>query len=227
MASWARLHQLHGYSFPDQACFRPFQNDWPEGYQLAGTMNFRWPQCVPNNLKTLIPNASSESIQLMRDMLQWDPKKRPTASQVWSSFMNMSLQLSALLTAHSEEQRNFQRLHGGVGSKHVLQAVGSDHYFPPPVPTQWNIFLIQGSLKSLHPLLTQLCFSLFLIAVSNSIPRFVSSMHSHPCYSEKEHMELDLCSHQHLLKTAAGRTALSDPLFVFSENKPVRTKLIL
>lgn len=101
VASWARLHQLHGYSFPDQACFRPFQNDWPEGYQLAGTMNFRWPQCVPNNLKTLIPNASSESIQLMRDMLQWDPKKRPTASQVCSSFMDMSLQFSALLTAHS------------------------------------------------------------------------------------------------------------------------------
>ncbi|KAL8172766.1 UNVERIFIED_CONTAM: hypothetical protein K2H54_017517 [Gekko kuhli] len=59
----------------------PKKNDWPEGYRLASSMNFRWPQCVPNNLKTLIPNASSEAIQLMRDMLQWDPKKRPTASQ--------------------------------------------------------------------------------------------------------------------------------------------------
>ncbi|NWU92586.1 ICK kinase, partial [Upupa epops] len=59
----------------------PKQNDWPEGYQLSASMNFRWPQCVPNNLKTLIPNASSEAVQLMRDMLQWDPKKRPTASQ--------------------------------------------------------------------------------------------------------------------------------------------------
>ncbi|XP_019352817.1 serine/threonine-protein kinase ICK isoform X2 [Alligator mississippiensis] len=59
----------------------PKKNDWLEGYQLASAMNFRWPQCVPNNLKTLIPNASSEAVQLMRDMLQWDPKKRPTASQ--------------------------------------------------------------------------------------------------------------------------------------------------
>uniref|UniRef100_A0ACB8GD04 Uncharacterized protein n=2 Tax=Sphaerodactylus townsendi TaxID=933632 RepID=A0ACB8GD04_9SAUR len=59
----------------------PKKNDWPEGYRLASTMNFRWPQCVPNNLKTLIPNASSEAIQLMRDMLQWDPKKRPMAYQ--------------------------------------------------------------------------------------------------------------------------------------------------
>ncbi|XP_029004084.1 serine/threonine-protein kinase MAK isoform X10 [Betta splendens] len=55
--------------------------DWPEGYQLASAMNFRFPQCVPTHLKTLIPSASSEAITLMRDLLQWDPKKRPTAVQ--------------------------------------------------------------------------------------------------------------------------------------------------
>ncbi|CAJ1082402.1 serine/threonine-protein kinase MAK isoform X4 [Xyrichtys novacula] len=55
--------------------------DWPEGYHLASAMNFRFPQCVPTPLKTLIPNASNEAIILMRDLLQWDPKKRPTAVQ--------------------------------------------------------------------------------------------------------------------------------------------------
>ncbi|KAG8507713.1 Serine/threonine-protein kinase MAK [Galemys pyrenaicus] len=59
----------------------PKKSDWPEGHQLASSMNFRFPQCVPINLKTLIPNASNEAIQLMTDMLSWDPKKRPTASQ--------------------------------------------------------------------------------------------------------------------------------------------------
>ncbi|XP_027630663.1 serine/threonine-protein kinase MAK [Tupaia chinensis] len=59
----------------------PKKSDWPEGYQLASSMNFRFPQCVPINLKTLIPNASNEAIQLMSEMLSWDPKKRPTASQ--------------------------------------------------------------------------------------------------------------------------------------------------
>ncbi|KAM5156609.1 serine/threonine-protein kinase MAK [Mantella aurantiaca] len=59
----------------------PKKIDWSEGYQLASAMNFRFPQCVPINLKTLIPNASEEALTLMRDMLQWDPKKRPTASQ--------------------------------------------------------------------------------------------------------------------------------------------------
>ncbi|XP_041817109.1 serine/threonine-protein kinase MAK isoform X2 [Chelmon rostratus] len=57
------------------------KTDWPEGYQLASAMNFRFPQCVPTHLKTLIPNASNEAITLMKDLLQWDPKKRPTAVQ--------------------------------------------------------------------------------------------------------------------------------------------------
>ncbi|XP_066480058.1 serine/threonine-protein kinase MAK isoform X2 [Tiliqua scincoides] len=59
----------------------PKKSDWPEGYQLAAAMNFRFPQCVSINLKTLIPNASNEAVQFMEDMLKWDPKKRPTASQ--------------------------------------------------------------------------------------------------------------------------------------------------
>uniref|UniRef100_UPI003AABA4A0 serine/threonine-protein kinase MAK-like isoform X2 n=1 Tax=Centroberyx gerrardi TaxID=166262 RepID=UPI003AABA4A0 len=57
------------------------KSDWPEGYQLASAMNFRFPQCVPTHLKTLIPNASNEAIALMKDLLQWDPKKRPTVVQ--------------------------------------------------------------------------------------------------------------------------------------------------
>uniref|UniRef100_H2LQQ3 non-specific serine/threonine protein kinase n=1 Tax=Oryzias latipes TaxID=8090 RepID=H2LQQ3_ORYLA len=57
------------------------KTEWPEGYQLASAMNFRFPQCVPTHLKTLIPNASNEAIALMKDFLQWDPKKRPTAAQ--------------------------------------------------------------------------------------------------------------------------------------------------
>nr|XP_054605982.1 serine/threonine-protein kinase ICK [Nothobranchius furzeri] len=59
----------------------PKKNDWAEGYQLASAMNFRWPQCVPNNLKTLIPNASPDAIHLMMNLLQWDPKKRPASAQ--------------------------------------------------------------------------------------------------------------------------------------------------
>lgn len=59
----------------------PTKDDWPEGYQLAAAMNFKFMQMRPTALKELISNASPEAIQLMRDMLMWDPKKRPTCAQ--------------------------------------------------------------------------------------------------------------------------------------------------
>ncbi|XP_037642238.1 serine/threonine-protein kinase MAK-like [Sebastes umbrosus] len=57
------------------------KSDWPEGYSLATSMNFRFPKYVPTSLRSLIPNASNEAITLMKDMLQWDPEKRPSAAQ--------------------------------------------------------------------------------------------------------------------------------------------------
>ncbi|XP_016391653.1 serine/threonine-protein kinase MAK isoform X3 [Sinocyclocheilus rhinocerous] len=57
------------------------KSDWTEGYQLAAAMNFRFPQCVHTPMKTLIPNATNEAVDLMRDLLQWDPKKRPSTAK--------------------------------------------------------------------------------------------------------------------------------------------------
>lgn len=58
------------------------QKDWEDGYRLAAAMNFRWPQCIATNLKTAVPNASSEGLNVMKDLIQWNPKDRPTAIQV-------------------------------------------------------------------------------------------------------------------------------------------------
>ncbi|XP_033110074.1 serine/threonine-protein kinase MAK-like [Anneissia japonica] len=59
----------------------PKKMDWPEGFQLANQMNFKFPQCVPTPFKSLIGNASPEALNLLRDMLHWNPQKRPTAAQ--------------------------------------------------------------------------------------------------------------------------------------------------
>jgi protein kinase len=59
----------------------PSQADWPEGYRLAAHLNFSFPHYVSTSLESLIPNASSEAIQLMRALMQWDPAKRLTAEQ--------------------------------------------------------------------------------------------------------------------------------------------------
>ncbi|BFZ16969.1 hypothetical protein BsWGS_20008 [Bradybaena similaris] len=59
----------------------PKKDDWGEGYQLAAAMNFRFPQCVSTPLKQIVPNASSDGLQVIRDMLLWNPQKRPSAAQ--------------------------------------------------------------------------------------------------------------------------------------------------
>ena len=44
-------------------------------------MNFKFPSFTATPLATLIPNASKEAVQLMTDMLRWNPAKRPSAQQ--------------------------------------------------------------------------------------------------------------------------------------------------
>lgn len=59
----------------------PSNHTWEEGIRLANQMGFKFPQFVSTPLETLIPSASPEAIQLMKDMMLFDPKKRPTSSQ--------------------------------------------------------------------------------------------------------------------------------------------------
>ncbi|XP_049777101.1 serine/threonine-protein kinase dyf-5 [Schistocerca cancellata] len=59
----------------------PDKKEWPEGYQLANAMNFKFPQFSPVPLGSIIPNASKDGLALMGDMLSWNPNSRPTAQQ--------------------------------------------------------------------------------------------------------------------------------------------------
>ena len=50
--------------------------------KLAAAMNFKFPTMVSTSLHSIVTNASHDGIQLMADLLAWDPHKRPTATQV-------------------------------------------------------------------------------------------------------------------------------------------------
>ena len=58
------------------------QATWSEGIGLAVSMSIRLPIMVPTPLSTLVPTASDDGISVMKEMLQWNPRKRPTAKQV-------------------------------------------------------------------------------------------------------------------------------------------------
>lgn len=60
----------------------PTQKNWPDSSRLAGKMNIKFPQYPPENLETIIPNASEDGLSLIKLMLTYDPLKRPSASQL-------------------------------------------------------------------------------------------------------------------------------------------------
>ncbi|XP_063708939.1 serine/threonine-protein kinase MAK [Culicoides brevitarsis] len=59
----------------------PDKNDWSEGYRLASVIQFQFPECPKVPLETLVTRASAEGLQMMVDMLMWDPDRRPSAQQ--------------------------------------------------------------------------------------------------------------------------------------------------
>ncbi|XP_043590518.1 serine/threonine-protein kinase ICK isoform X3 [Bombus pyrosoma] len=103
----------------------PEKDDWPDGYQLAAAMNFKFPNFSRTSLTVLIPNASQEAVILMEDMLQWNPIKRPTAQQ--------SLRYPYF-------QTNIPRIINStkIGVTSQRDLVLNKVNLPPPVPKSYN-----------------------------------------------------------------------------------------
>jgi protein kinase len=60
----------------------PTQQDWPEGLKLAALKGYNFPQYQPIPLGTVLPNCSSEGLNLIGECLKFDPFKRITMAQV-------------------------------------------------------------------------------------------------------------------------------------------------
>ena len=60
----------------------PTYDIWPEGIQQANYVGIKFPNSNKTDLESIIPNASPEAIDLMNQMLKWDPNHRATASSL-------------------------------------------------------------------------------------------------------------------------------------------------
>jgi protein kinase len=60
----------------------PTKQQWADGLRLAQLMNFHFPQAPGVPLPQLLPNMCSEGLNLISQLLEWDPQNRPSASQV-------------------------------------------------------------------------------------------------------------------------------------------------
>ncbi|DBA01298.1 TPA: LOW QUALITY PROTEIN: hypothetical protein N0F65_001803, partial [Lagenidium giganteum] len=76
-----------GTSEADQLCRickvlgTPTKESWPEGINMVAHMQFKFPKCPGVAWKSVIPTASKAALQLISELLQYDPSKRLTASQ--------------------------------------------------------------------------------------------------------------------------------------------------
>jgi serine/threonine protein kinase len=59
----------------------PTQKTWPDGIRLANKLGIRFPNTIPSGLAAVIPNASQSALNLISNMLKFDPSRRPSASQ--------------------------------------------------------------------------------------------------------------------------------------------------
>ncbi|XP_044075935.1 serine/threonine-protein kinase MAK-like isoform X2 [Siniperca chuatsi] len=129
------------------------KSDWPEGYSLATSMNFRFPKCVPTSLRSLIPNASHEAITLMKDMLQWDPEKRPSAAQALRyPYFHVGQVLSAPLKYSAQHKAWAKMSEAAAGTKPV-SLCKTDLESGEPSKTQAEL---QTCSQSLHQPLQQI-----------------------------------------------------------------------
>jgi serine/threonine protein kinase len=58
--------------------------NWNEGLMLAKKIDFKFFSNLSSSLKISIPNATQEALDLISQMLQWDPSKRPSAQSLLS-----------------------------------------------------------------------------------------------------------------------------------------------
>ncbi|OHS95334.1 CMGC family protein kinase [Tritrichomonas foetus] len=59
----------------------PNSQNWPDGIKLANRLGIRLNNNPPVSLSKLMPDASPQAIDLISQMLRYDPSKRPSAQQ--------------------------------------------------------------------------------------------------------------------------------------------------
>ncbi|KAM9986640.1 hypothetical protein ACTFIY_011079 [Dictyostelium cf. discoideum] len=88
----------------------PTSATWIDGIKLANSMGFTFPNVQPpsiNPLSTLLPNANQDAIELITDLLQYDPLKRPTPLQALQHrYFKVSIPSSILLKPNFIELSN-------------------------------------------------------------------------------------------------------------------------
>ncbi|RZC39058.1 serine/threonine-protein kinase MAK, partial [Asbolus verrucosus] len=87
----------------------PDKKKWPECYQLAGAVGFKFPYFTKTPLGDVVPQASTTAIDLMDNLLNWNPAHRPTAQ-------------SALKHQYFQIGQQYNVMHNGIRQNQISSA---------------------------------------------------------------------------------------------------------
>ncbi|KAK7198659.1 mitogen-activated protein kinase 9 [Novymonas esmeraldas] len=122
----------------------PAPNEWDEGYQLARRMNVRFPTIAPTPLRQILTTAPPVAVDLMEQMLRFNPAERPTATQcLQHPYFTGSGGSSALYAgiATGQPHNPFQMAASGASTSPAMASVGlTSNSSPPPTTSNASLF---------------------------------------------------------------------------------------
>ena len=60
----------------------PSKEEWPEGHRLAELAGFTFPKAERKSISAIVPDASEDALDLMHQMLELNPSRRPSISEL-------------------------------------------------------------------------------------------------------------------------------------------------
>ncbi|KAG5480502.1 hypothetical protein LSCM1_06205 [Leishmania martiniquensis] len=122
----------------------PALNEWDEGFQLARRLNIRFPTVAPTPLRQILATAPPAAVDLIEQMLRFNPAERPTATQcLQHSYFTGSGSSSALYAgiATGQPHNPFQMAASGVSAAQSMSNVGlTSNSSPPPSTSNASLF---------------------------------------------------------------------------------------
>ncbi|KAL7741639.1 hypothetical protein ACLKA6_019406 [Drosophila palustris] len=126
----------------------PGKSDWPDGYRLAAMIHFRYPDCIKVPLSSVVSRCSQTGLDLLEDLLAYDPEKRPTAQQSLKyPYFHALKRISptAATKANVKLSSKYGSMSNGTGAAHLV--------LPPTVSN--NVLPVQEKLHAVTELIHQ------------------------------------------------------------------------
>ncbi|XP_017858794.1 PREDICTED: probable serine/threonine-protein kinase DDB_G0268078 [Drosophila arizonae] len=123
----------------------PGKSDWPDGYRLAAMIHFRYPDCIKVPLSSVVSRCSQNGLDLLEDLLAYDPEKRPTAQQSLKYPYFHALKRISPAAAAKANVRLSSKYGAGSGPVHLV--------LPPTVSN--NVLPVQEKLQAVTELIHQ------------------------------------------------------------------------